>query len=154
MLAACMALFKVLLTKAGELSPARAFCNSIVLARISSGDSPLLASSLCMAARICRYKKWIHDIFRLCHSAYQVTEQSHITLDVVKMFGIFCLKNKDLRARGEQCFGAGKSRSEMFELFNGQPNLLGTSKKLPRDGRGTTVENESADLHLDHISGD
>ena len=41
--------------KAGELSPAIAFCSSSVLARISSGLRPLAASSRCIAARIYRH---------------------------------------------------------------------------------------------------
>ena len=51
-LATLRAFFRVLLMKAGELSPAIAFCSSRVFARISSGLRPLAASSLCMAARI------------------------------------------------------------------------------------------------------
>ena len=52
--AAFKAFLSVLLTKAGELSPAMAFWRSIVLARISSSVKPLLANSRLMAAKICQ----------------------------------------------------------------------------------------------------
>ena len=55
-LATLSAFLSVLLMKAGELSPAIAFCSSSVLARISSGLRPLAASSRCIAARIYRHK--------------------------------------------------------------------------------------------------
>ena len=51
-LATLRAFLRVLLMKAGLLSPAMAFWRRSVLARISSGLRPLAASSLCIAARI------------------------------------------------------------------------------------------------------
>ena len=50
------AFLRVLLMKAGELSPAIAFWSNNVLAKISSGLRPLAASSLCIAAKICQEK--------------------------------------------------------------------------------------------------
>ena len=56
MLAALKALLMVLFTNAGELSPERAFCNNIVLAKISSSDKPELANSFLIAAKIWKRK--------------------------------------------------------------------------------------------------
>lgn len=71
-LATLSAFLSVLLMKAGELSPAIAFCSSSVLARISSGLRPLAASSRCIAARIYRHKniKKILDVDSKCVQKY------------------------------------------------------------------------------------
>ena len=69
-LATLRAFLSVLLMKAGELSPAMAFCRSKVLAKISSGLRPLAASSRCIAANICQQKilcrKWSHSFIAVC----------------------------------------------------------------------------------------